>query len=146
MSGNGERASERKEPALPPAIVPQQGGGAEALSRCTTDGWQIVSASVPGAIHERSGARNQDALSWWSAEGERPLAVLCVADGHGGREYTRSHIGARRAVKEAQMLLVSEVLPRVLDGSALTDLARFKRDRIEQLPRDLVQRWRESNL
>ena len=61
---------------------------------------------------KHSGAPNQDALSWWSAEGEKALAVLCVADGHGGSEYTHSHIGARRAVKEAQMLLVSEVLPR----------------------------------
>ena len=99
---------------------------------------------MPGAIHERHGKRNQDALSWWSAEGEKALAVLCVADGHGGSEYTRSHIGARRAVKEAQMLLVSEVLPRVLDGSALTDLARFKRDLIQQLPQLLVRRWLAS--
>ncbi len=112
----------------------------------TTDacGWQMVSASVPGAIHERSGAPNQDALRWWSAEGERPLAVLCVADGHGGSEYTRSHIGARRAVQEAQMLLVGEVMPRVLDGNAMKDLARFKRQLGEQMPKLLVSRWRAS--
>ena len=87
---------------------------------------------------------NQDALRWWSAEGERPLAVLCVADGHGGSEYTRSHIGASRAVKEAQMLLVSEVLPRILDGSALMDLARFRQDLIQHLPQLLVRRWLAS--
>ena len=113
---------------------------------CVTDdcGWQIMSASVPGAMHERSGAPNQDALSWWSAEGGRPLAVLCVADGHGGSEYTRSHIGSRRAVKEAQMLLVSEALSWVLDGDDLKDLARFRRQLDEQLPKLLVSRWRAS--
>ena len=113
---------------------------------CVTDdcGWQIVSASVPGAMHERSGAPNQDALSWWSAEGGRPLAVLCVADGHGGSEYTRSHIGSRRAVEETQMLLVSEVLPRIIDSYAQNDLSQFKRQLNEQMPKLLVRRWRAS--
>ena len=66
-------------------------------SSSTTDacGWQVMSASARGTIHERSDAPNQDALSWWSAEGEKALAVLCVADGHGSSEYTHSHIGAR---------------------------------------------------
>ncbi len=112
----------------------------------TTDAcdWQVVSASVPGAVHVRNGEPNQDALSWWSAEGERPLAVLCVADGHGGSEYTRSDIGARRAVEQAQMLLVSEVIPQVLDASNLTDLALFNRHLLQQLPKLLVNRWRDS--
>ena len=135
MSGNGARVN--KEPTLSPGVMPAQ----KSSDAC---GWQVVSASVGGAIHDRSDAPNQDALSWWSAEGENALAVLCVADGHGGSEYTQSHIGARRAVKEAQMLLVSEVLPRILDGSALTDLAQFKRHLSQQLPRDLVKRWRAS--
>ena len=100
--------------------------------------------TVCGAAHLLSGAPNQDALSWWSAEGNKPLAVLCVADGHGGSKHTRSHIGARCAVKEAQSLLVSEVLPRILDGSAQADLAQFKRHLSQQLPKLLVRRWRAS--
>lgn len=120
----------------------------DAQACVTTDvrGWRIMSASVRGAIHERSGAPNQDALSWWSGEGEMPLAVLCVADGHGDSEYTHSDIGAQRAVEQAQMLLVSEALPRILDGSALMDLARFKRhlDLDQQLPKELVRRWLAS--
>ncbi len=129
-------------------LPPAQESSNDSPSCSTTDacGWQIVSASVPGAVHVRGGAPNQDALSWWSAEGERPLAVLCVADGHGGSEYTRSDIGARRAVEQAQMLLVNEALPRILDGSALMDLARFKRhlDPDQQLPKELVKRWLAS--
>lgn len=142
--GDGGRGYDNMESTL----LPAQESSKDSTFCSTTDacGWQIVSASVPGAIHERSGALNQDALSWWSAEGERPLAVLCVADGHGGSEYTRSHIGARRAVEQAQMLLVSEALPRILDGSALMDLARFKRhlDLDQGLPKELVKRWLAS--
>ena len=117
-----------------------------SCSKTDACGWRILSASVPGAIHVSGGAPNQDALSWWSAEGESPLAVLCVADGHGSSEYTRSDIGARRAVEQARMLLVSEVLPRILDGSALMDLARFKRhlDLDQRLPKELVRRWLAS--
>ena len=36
------------------------------------------------------------------SRGGKALAVLCVADGHGGSEYRRSDIGARCAVKQAQ--------------------------------------------
>ncbi len=130
------------ESTLPPA----QESSKNSTSCSTTEacGWQIVSASVRGAIHVRGGVPNQDALSWWSAEGERPLAVLCVADGHGGSEYTRSDIGARRAVEQAQMLLVSEALPCILDGSALIDLVQFKRHLDQQLPKELVKRWLAS--
>ena len=146
MSGNGARASDSKGPALPPGMTPaQESRDSDPFFRTNgACGWQIVSASARGAAHERSGARNQDALSWWSAEGERPLAVLCVADGHGGSEYTRSHIGACRAVQNAQTLLVSEALPQILDGSALIDLAQFKRQLNQQLPKLLVNRWRAS--
>ena len=142
MSGNGGRGYDSTEFRLPPA----QANSDDTPSCSTTDAcdWQVVSASVRGAAHERNDAPNQDALSWWTAEGNKPLAVLCVADGHGGSEYTRSHIGARRAVKEAQMLLVFEVLPRILEGGALMDLAQFKRHLNQQLPKDLVKRWRAS--
>ena len=142
MSGNGRRECKNKSSALPPA----QRSGDVTPSSSTTDacGWQVMSASARGTIHERSDAPNQDALSWWSAEGEKALAVLCVADGHGSSEYTHSHIGARLAVEQAQMLLVNELLPRILDGSAVADLAQFKRHLSQQLPKDLVKRWRAS--
>ena len=112
--------------------------------KACASGWQVLSATVRGAIHERSGAPNQDALSWWMAEGKRPLAVLCMADGHGGSEHTRSDIGALRAVEQTQMLFVSEIVPLILDGSALTDLAKFNRHVKQKLPKLLVRRWRAS--
>ena len=142
MSGDGGREYDGMASKLPPA----QESRNDTPSCSTTEacGWQIVSASAPGAIHERRGAPNQDALCWWSAEREKPLAVLCVADGHGGGEYTRSDIGARRAVAQAQMLLVSEALPRILDGSARRDWTQFERQIKQRLPKELVNRWRTS--
>ena len=141
MSGNGGRENDDMESRL----VAQESSD-DTPSCSTTDAcdWQVVSATVPGAVHKRNDASNQDALRWWSAEEEKALAVLCVSDGHGGREYRRSDIGARCAVKQAQALLVNEVIPQVLDGSNLTDLALFKRHLIQQLPKLLVSRWRES--
>lgn len=142
LSGNDGRERDYMESTLLPAQISSK----DSTSCSTTDacGWQIVSASVPGAIHERGDAPNQDALSWWSAEGERSLAVLCVADGHGGSEYTRSDIGARRAVEQAQMLLANELLPRIPDDSALMDLVGFKRHLDQWLPKELVKRWLAS--
>ena len=146
MSGKGGRASDSTEPALlTGTMLAEEGSDHTPLSRTTdASGWQVMSATVRGAVHKRSGAPNQDALSWWTAEGERPLAVLCMADGHGGSEYTRSDIGALRAVEQTQMLLVREILPLILDCSTLTDLAQFNRHLSQQLPKLLVRRWRAS--
>ena len=142
MSFSGARGWDSLKSTLQPA----QESSDDTPSCSTTDsrGWQIVSASVPGAIHKRHDEDNQDALSWWSAGGEKSFAVLCVADGHGGSEYTRSREGARCAVEQAQQLLVRELLPCILDGSALADLARFKRQLDQQLKKELVKRWQDS--
>ena len=142
MSFNGACGWDSLKSTLQPTLESSD----DTPSFSTTDarGWQIVSASVSGAIHKRHGERNQDALSWWSAEGEKSLAVLCVADGHGGSEYTRSREGARCAVEQAQQLLVRELLPCILDGSALADLAQFKRQLDQQLKKELVNRWQDS--
>ena len=142
MSGNVEAGFECRESTKPSAQKSRH--DTSSSSTPAASGWQIASASVRGATHERSSAPNQDALCWWSAEGENPMAVLCVADGHGGSEYTHSHIGAFCAVKVARMLLVREVLPRILDGSALKDLVLYKRQLEQQLKRDLVRRWKAS--
>ena len=113
--------AERENDDMESRLVAQESSD-DTPSCSTTDAcdWQVVSATVPGAVHKRNDASNQDALRWWSAEEEKALAVLCVSDGHGGREYRRSDIGARCAVKQAQALLVNEVIPQVLDGSNLT--------------------------
>ena len=107
----------------------------------------MIGASVRGAAHERTGTPNQDGLGWWppaAAQADGPAAqtvLLAVADGHGGAGYPCSHLGARYAVGTARRLLVREVLPQLADGSALTDLAHFKRTLSEWLPKILVRTW-----
>lgn len=111
-----------------------------------SSGWQVLGASVRGASHIRSDMPNQDALGWWPSSADDPsqhpadTLLLAVADGHGGPEYTCSHIGARYAVKVARRLLVQEVLPQIVDGRA----PLFKRTLSEWLPKFLVRRWLQS--
>jgi len=146
MSGKEEPASDSTKPALPTGIVIEEESSDQIPLNCEDDAsnWQVLSATVRGAAHRRSGEPNQDALSWWMAEGKRPVAILCMADGHGGSEYTRSDIGALLAVEQTQKLLVSEILPLILSGSTRKDLAQFKRHLSQQLPKLLVNRWRAS--
>ena len=142
MSGNVEGECEYGKLLQPAAQVSEH--DFSSSSAPAGDGWQIVSASVRGTAHERNDAPNQDRFSWWQHASDLTCAILCVADGHGGSGYTRSDTGARLAVEQAQMLLVNEVLPLIKDGSAHEDMARFKKQLEHQLPRDLLNRWRDS--
>ena len=146
MSGKKGHANDSTKPALPTGVVLEEENSDQIPLNCRAGAsdWQVLSATVRGAAHRRSGEPNQDALSWWMAEGKRPVAVLCMADGHGGSEYTRSDIGALLAVEQTQMLLVSEILPLILSGSTRKDLAQFNRHFRQQLPKLLVKRWRAS--
>ena len=101
MSGNVEAESESKKLAKPSPL--ETGHNFSSSSASVANGWQIVSATVRGAAHERHNAPNQDKFSWWQLAGDMTFAVLCVADGHGGSEYIRSDTGARFAVEQAQM-------------------------------------------
>ncbi len=146
MTGNQKDVGKHRRSAPFPDKIPAQEScdENESCSATGTCGWGVVSATVCGAIHERSDAQNQDALKWWLAEGERPLAVLCVADGHGGSEYKHSREGARRAVKEAKKLLAEEILPWILDDSTGSDWTQFDRQIRHWVPKHLVDRWRKS--
>ncbi len=146
LSGKEGPASDSAKLALPADAELEAESRAQIPLNCKAEAsnWQVLSATVRGASHIRRGEPNQDALSWWMAEGKRPVAVLCIADGHGGSEYTRSDIGALLAVEQTQMLLVSEILPLILSGSTRKDLAQFKRHLSQQLPKLLVNRWRAA--
>ena len=105
--------------------------------------WSVITASVPGASHARTGLPNQDAVGHSAgaqapgpAPGE-PL-VLALADGHGSPHCFRSDVGSRIAV-----------------DVALHTLSRFLRDRHDlpggevdreapRLPAELVERWLEQ--
>ena len=101
--------------------------------------WQVVGQSVRGAVHERNGLPNQDAICWLPASGDGSSIVLAVADGHGSARYSRSHIGARLAV-ESGAQLVQDFLKSQADSDNLSLLKDATED---WLPRALVRRWVE---
>jgi serine/threonine protein phosphatase PrpC len=106
--------------------------------------WRVIGASVQGAAHLRSGQPNQDALRWWPRTGGGPPLVLTVADGHGGRRYVRSHIGARYAVRTVEHLLARDLLSLLPPADDSLDFSSLKRTCEEWLPKVLVRRWRQQ--
>jgi hypothetical protein len=63
-----------------------------------TGAWEVVTASVRGALHDRRGLPNQDAVATVEVGG---VLIAAVADGHGGDRYVRSDVGSRFAVDVA---------------------------------------------
>ncbi|MDG4595572.1 MAG: PP2C family serine/threonine-protein phosphatase [Candidatus Contendobacter sp.] len=96
--------------------------------------WRTLGASVRGAAHHRAGLPNQDAIRVARANGELPL-IVALADGHGSAKSFRSQHGARSAVAVALKVCRSLCEP--------DSLSRIKRWAEEQLPLELVRRWRE---
>ncbi len=93
-----------------------------------------------GAVHERNGLPNQDAIHWLPESGHGSTVVLAVADGHGSARYPRSHTGARLAVEKA-VQLVHDFLNNQGDGD---NLSLIKDTTQEWLPRALVREWLEA--
>jgi hypothetical protein len=99
--------------------------------------WQVVGQSVRGAVHERNGLPNQDAICWLPASGEGSSIVLAVADGHGSARYSRSHIGSCLAVESAAQLVHEFINSQADNLSLLKDATE------DWLPRALVRKWVE---
>jgi len=99
--------------------------------------WQVAGQSVRGAVHERNGLPNQDAIHWFPDSGEGASIVLAVADGHGSARYSRSHIGASLAVESAVQLVHEFVNNQADNLSLLKDATE------DWLPRALVRKWVE---
>lgn len=59
---------------------------------------RVAAASVPGAVHLRTGRPNQDAVAWLPLEGDGERVVMAVSDGHGSAASPRSELGAAFAV------------------------------------------------
>jgi serine/threonine protein phosphatase PrpC len=106
----------------------------------STSQWQIIGQSVCGAAHERRGVPNQDAIGWLPKAGAGSPLVVAVADGHGSARYSRSHTGARLAVKTSTRLLHSFTL-RHRDAA---NLSLTKRTAEEWLPQALSRAWLDA--
>lgn len=101
--------------------------------------WHVIGRAVCGALHRRSGAPLQDAISWTRANSGNASMVLALADGHGWPLCFRSQVGAQLAV-ETVILLLQEFHHRhpSYENSDLQQLAQ------EEIPGELVNRWRQA--
>ncbi|MEN3326517.1 MAG: hypothetical protein V7638_1324 [Acidobacteriota bacterium] len=99
--------------------------------------WRVAGQSVRGAVHERNGLPNQDAIHWLPAAGEGSSIVLAVADGHGSARYSRSHTGSCLAVESAAELVHEFIIGQADNLSLLKDATE------DWLPRALVRKWVE---
>lgn len=96
--------------------------------------WRTLRASVRGAAHQRTGLPNQDAIRIARANGGGLPLIVALADGHGSTKSFRSQQGARSAVAVALAVCRALFEP--------DSLSRIKRRAEEQLPLELVRRWR----
>ncbi len=63
--------------------------------------WHVLTETVRGASHHRNGLPNQDAVAYHQPlEGHVPL-LAAIADGHGSKHCSHSHLGAKFAVEAA---------------------------------------------
>lgn len=99
--------------------------------------WQVIGATVRGAMHVRRGTPNQDAIAWKKAEDPHDTTFLAVADGHGAPPHFRSNAGSRFAVRAAISVLERFAIDSSgLDAAAVIDTAK------KSLGRELVDTWR----
>ena len=101
-------------------------------------GWRITGATVRGAIHQRRGSANQDAISWLAPERSADCCILAIADGHGAPLHFRSHRGSRFAVRTA----ITALRRFARSHAAVTEHAASDVTGSGSLARDLVHAWR----
>ena len=103
--------------------------------------WHAIGQSVRGALHERTGCPNQDAIHWSPrARAGSSSLVLAVADGHGSAKCFRSDTGARLAVEKA----VTAIQHLCEEQTDLADLATVRHVVEEQLARKVVDAWHDA--
>ena len=96
---------------------------------------KVLTCSVIGASHERSGLPCQD--SSWSYTGET-YTIIAVADGHGDPCHDLSEIGAKFAAHSA-----TDILKKMADYVATQKDVLLSRMVRVDFPRLVVRRWRE---
>jgi len=102
--------------------------------------WRVAGASVRGALHVRDGLPNQDALATWtSPDPASPIAIVTVADGHGGARHFRSAVGARLAV-DVSLEVLREMAAR-FDIVSETERARIV---AIDVPLRIVKAWTDA--
>jgi serine/threonine protein phosphatase PrpC len=101
--------------------------------------WTALKASVRGAVHERDGRPNQDAVGLGRSGSRLAPLVLAVADGHGSARSFRSDRGSAFATACALDTLAG-LVRRAGPGAPLS---RLRRQMASHWPRMVVSRWRK---
>jgi Protein phosphatase 2C len=102
--------------------------------------WQVIGASVRGAAHVRAGLPKQDAIGWLPESGEALPLIMAVSDGHGSARCFRSDAGASLAIHTTLQTMQDFLHSQ----SGATTLSAIKRTAEEQLPQEVVRRWRAA--
>jgi hypothetical protein len=111
------------------------------VTRDDGDIWTVLASTALGSRHVRTGQPNQDAArSDRFGTGADTVAVVAVADGHGGERYVRSDVGSRLAVGVACAVVKQLVDPRG-DARSARQLERIAQR--ELIPR-IVAQWRRE--
>ncbi len=99
--------------------------------------WTALSASVRGALHERLGRPNQDAVRAYRAG---DTLFLAVADGHGSTRSFRSERGAQLAT-DCALRVLRDFLWK--NGPDLP-LSSVRRQMERRLPHLLIREWQRA--
>jgi len=105
-------------------------------------GWQPPRhCTVIGAAHRRKGVVCQDASRVATLRGRQgaSLQVLLVADGHGGRRYSRSDVGSRLACDQALAAVAA-----ALEHTPLDDRSAWLALLCQGLPITIQERWGDA--
>jgi hypothetical protein len=106
----------------------------------TSNTWQVFGASVRGASHLADGRPNQDAMASWPGDSAAvPVALVAIADGHGGARHFRSDVGSRIAV-DVTVATLRALVPAL---DAATDGERSQLVAVD-IPQRIVAAWTEA--
>ena len=104
--------------------------------------WCIPETSTrTGSSHDRKGVVCQDASGWRSLQDRsgKPVHLMVVADGHGGKRYTQSDVGSKLACEMALNLLTEQLSKWSSVGSSAPQ--RWQEWLEGPFPHALHQRW-----
>jgi hypothetical protein len=102
--------------------------------------WRAIGTSVRGAAHVRAGLPKQDAIGWIPESGEALPLIMAVSDGHGSAKCFRSDAGALLAIHTTM-----QTMQEFVNGQlTAVSLSAIKRTAEEQLPQELLRRWRAA--
>ena len=102
--------------------------------------WTALSASVRGAVHERDGRRNQDAVRLHAPRNAADPLFIAVADGHGSARSFRSDRGSVLATECALRRL--RVFMKKLGPKP--PLSRLRREWETKWPRAMLADWHRA--